>query len=375
MKIFVLGTRGFPDVQGGIERHCEELYPRLVRFGCQVTVLTRSGYIFKDKRIRENQGVNFIHVWAPRNKYLEALSHTFFGIIIARIHSPDIVHIHAVGPSVLVPFARILGFRVIMTHHGPDYLRKKWGGFAKFILRLGEYLGVRYAEHVIAVSKTVGVELRKRFKGARISYIPNGVNIPKKSTNNRVLEEFGLKPQQFIFTACRFVPEKGLHDLITAYSSLNQPKFKLVIAGDADHETIYSKKIKNCAKQNNNVVMTGFLNHAQLSAFYANAKLFVLPSYYEGLPIALLEAMSYNVPVLVSDIKATREIPLPEYRYFPVHDRKILAEKITELSNHPLSMKEVNANRKIIRENYNWQKIAEQTRFVYGKVCNPRSLR
>ena len=375
MKIFVLGTRGFPDVQGGIERHCEELYPRLVKFGCPVTVLTRSGYISKDKRTRENQGVKFIHVWAPRNKYLEALSHTFFGVIIARIHSPDIVHIHAVGHSVLVPFARILGLRVIMTHHGPDYLRKKWGGIAKFILRLGEYLGVRYAHHVIAVSKTVCVELRKRFKGERIIYIPNGVNIPERPENSNVLKEFGLKPQQFIFTACRFVPEKGLHDLITAYSSLSQPKFKLVIAGDADHETIYSKRIKNCAKQNNNVVMTGFLTHSQLSAFYANAKLFVLPSYYEGLPIALLEAMSYNVPVLVSDIKATREIPLSEYRYFPVHDRKILAEKITELSNHPLSMKEINANRKIMQENYNWQKIAEQTRFVYGKVCNPRSLR
>jgi glycosyltransferase involved in cell wall biosynthesis len=375
MKIFVLGTRGFPDVQGGIEKHCEELYPRLVKFGCQVTVLTRSGYISKHKPIREHQGVKFIHVWAPHNKYLEALSHTFFGIIIARIHSPDIVHIHAVGPSVLVPFARILGFRVIITHHGPDYLRKKWGGFAKFILRLGEYLGVRYADHVIVVSKTVGAELRKRFKSARISYIPNGVNIPRKSANKRVLEEFGLKPQQFIFTACRFVPEKGLHDLITAYSSLGQPKFKLVIAGDADHETIYSKKIKNHAKQNNNVVMTGFLNHAQLSVFYTNARLFVLPSYYEGLPIALLEAMSYNVPVLVSDIKATREIPLPEYRYFPVHNRKILVEKITELSKQPLSIKEINANRKIIQENYNWQKIAEQTRFVYGKVCSSRSVR
>ncbi len=374
MRIFVLGTRGFPDVQGGIERHCEELYPRLVEHGCQVTVLTRSGYISQDKRVWKNKGVNFIHVWAPRNKYLEALTHTFVGIIIARLHSPDIVHIHAVGPSVFVPFARILGLRVVMTHHGPDYLRKKWGGFAKFILRLGEYLGVCYANHVIAVSENVGQDLKKRFRSVHISYIPNGVSIPSKRAKNRVLCEFGLESRKFIFTACRFVPEKGLHNLIAAYSSLRQPKFKLVIAGDADHETIYSKRIKNHAKQDNNVVLTGFLTRTQLSAFYSNAVLFVLPSYYEGLPIALLEAMSYNLPVLVSDIAATREIPLPAYRYFPVHDRKMLAEKIIELSDRPLSPKEVNANRKLIQERYNWQKIAEQTRFVYGEVCRPRSM-
>jgi len=369
MRIFVLGTRGFPDVQGGIEKHCEKLYPRLTRSGCQVTVLTRSSYIAKNKRVRGYQGINFMHVWAPRNRYLEALSHTFLGIIIARIHSPDIVHIHAIGPALLVPIARILGLRVIMTHHGPDYLRKKWGAFAKFILRLGEYLGVRYADHVIAVSKSVGVELKKRFRKQHIVYIPNGVDIPKRPENSDMLKEFGLMPRQFIFAACRFVPEKGLHNLIAAYSSLSQPKFKLAIAGDADHETLYSKRIKNDAAQNNNVVMTGFLNNTQLAVFYTNASLFVLPSFYEGLPIVLLEAMSYNVPVLVSDITATREIPLPEYRYFPVHDKKILAKKIMALSNRPLSVKEVDANRKTIEEKYNWQKIAEQTILVYRRVC------
>jgi starch synthase len=370
MKIFVLGTRGFPDVQGGIEKHCEKLYPRLARSGCQVTVLARSSYIAKDKRVREYQGINCMHVWAPRNKYLEALSHTLLGIIIARIKSPDIVHIHAIGPALLVPIARILGLRVILTHHGPDYLRKKWGIFAKFILRLGEYLGVRYADHVIAVSKSVDIELKKRFKKKDIVYIPNGVDIPERPKNSDMLKKFGLKPRKFIFTACRFVPEKGLHNLIAAYSSLSQPRFKLVIAGDADHETPYSKGIKNGAAQNNNVIMTGFLNNSQLAVFYTNASLFVLPSFYEGLPIALLEAMSYNVPVLVSDITATREIPLPEYRYFPVNDKKILAEKITALSIRPLSVKEINANRKTIQEKYNWQKIAEQTTLAYKRICD-----
>lgn len=368
MRIFVLGTRGFPDIQGGIEKHCENIYPQLTKLGCQITVLTRTPYIPRNRRILENQGVRFIHVWTPRRKYLEAIIHTFLGIIIARTKSPDIIHFHAVGPSLFIPLAKLLGLRVVMTHHGPDYLRVKWGCFAKFILRLGEFLGVTFADYVIAVSKTVKTVLTRKYRSGRVEYIPNGVNIPEKLRNSKMLAKFDLEPQKFIFTACRFVPEKGLHDLITAYSRISKPGFKLVIAGDADHETAYSRKIKESAAQNKGVVMTGFLNRIQISEFYANAKLFVLPSYYEGLPIALLEAMSYNLPVLVSDIPATREIPLSEYRYFPAGNTVLLAKKISELFNCPFSKREVAANRKIISENYNWQIIAQKTCAVYRQV-------
>jgi glycosyltransferase involved in cell wall biosynthesis len=368
MRVFVIGTRGFPDIQGGIEKHCEKIYPRLVKLGCHITVLTRTPYIPRNRRIVESQGVRFIHVWTPRSKYVEAIIHTFLGVIIARIKSPNIVHFHAVGPSLFIPLAKLLGLRVVMTHHGPDYLRKKWGGLAKLILRLGEFLGVVFADYVLAVSKTVKTMLTRRYRTGRVEYIPNGVDMPERSTNTKMLAKFDLEPQKFIFTACRFVPEKGLHDLITAYSKLTNPGFKLVIAGDADHETAYSRKIKKFAAQNKDVVMTGFLNRTQLSEFYINAKLFILPSYYEGLPITLLEAMSYDLPVLVSDIPATREIPLPEYRYFSASDTVLLAKKISELFNHPLSKKEVAANRKTISKNYNWLIIAQKTCAVYRQV-------
>ena len=368
MRVFVLGTRGFPDIQGGIEKHCEKIYPRLVKLGCHITVLTRTPYIPRNKRNVESQGVRFIHVWTPRNKYLEAIIHTFVGIVITRLQSPDIVHFHAVGPSLFIPLAKLLGLRVVMTHHGPDYLRVKWGCFAKFILRLGEFLGVTFANHVITVSKTVRTLLTRKYQTGRVGYIPNGVDLPERSINSKMLAKFNLEPQKFVFTACRFVPEKGLHDLITAYSKLTNPGFKLVIAGDADHETAYSRKIKEFAAGIKGVVMTGFLNRKQMSEFYANAKLFVLPSYYEGLPIALLEAMSHDLPVLVSDIPATREIPLPEYRYFPARDTVFLAKKISELFDRPPSKKEVAANRKTISKNYNWQIIAQKTCAVYRQV-------
>jgi glycosyltransferase involved in cell wall biosynthesis len=368
MRVFVLGTRGFPDIQGGIEKHCENIYPQLTKLGCHITVLTRTPYIPRNRRILENQGVRFIHVWTPRNKYLEAIIHTFLGIIIARIKSPNIVHFHAVGPSLFIPLAKLLGLRVVMTHHGPDYLRVKWGCFAKFILRLGEFLGVTFADHVIAVSKTVKALLTRKYRPRRVEYIPNGVDIPEKLRNSKMLAEFDLEPQKFIFTACRFVPEKGLHDLITAYSRIGKPGFKLVIAGDADHETAYSRKIKESAAGIKGVVMTGFLNCKQMSEFYANAKLFVLPSYYEGLPIALLEAMSYGLTLLVSDIAANREIPLAEPNYFPAGDVDALSEKIVELFVKKVPEEERRRNKQILAKNYNWQIIAQKTCAVYRQV-------
>jgi glycosyltransferase involved in cell wall biosynthesis len=373
MKVFVLGTRGFPGIQGGIEKHCAELYPRLNALGCRVTVLTRTGYMPKHRRVSKKNGIRFCHVWAPRNRYFETLIHTFLGIIIARLHSPDIVHIHAIGPCLLVPLARVLGLKVVMTHHGPDYKRAKWKRFAKLILRTGEFVGIWFSNHVISVSRTVGIRLGQKYPKARIRYIPNGVALPTKHIDKTILARFGIEPHKYILTACRFVPEKGLHDLIAAYESLKKPGFKLVIAGDADHETGYSRKLKESARKNTNIILTGSLGHQQLSTFYAHAKLFVLASYYEGLPIALLEALSHSLPVLVSDIEATREIPLPEYRYFPVHDINTMAEKILELTKQPLVREEVRSSIRLVRDQYDWQKIAEQTRAVYEQVDRQRS--
>lgn len=123
MKVAVVGTRGFPNVQGGIETHCRELYPRLTAMGADVTVIRRKPYINDSNRIAEFEGVRFKDIYAPRNKYLETIVHTFFAIIYVRSLKPDILHIHAMGPSLLVPLGRLLGMKIVMTHHGADYNR------------------------------------------------------------------------------------------------------------------------------------------------------------------------------------------------------------------------------------------------------------
>lgn len=361
MKIFVVGTRGFPNVQGGIERHCERLYPRLIQLGCRVTVLPRTPYIPKQNRVREWQGIQFIHVWSPHNKYFETIVHTFLGILVARLNSADLVHIHAIGPSLLAPLARLLGLKVIITHHGPDYMRKKWGCCAKFMLKLGEWMGLCCARQVIVVSRNVKEYLTKRFKRHDLVFIPNGVDEVRCIPGPSFLNIYDLKPQGYILAVSRFVPEKGLHDLVTAYNQLSPCVSKLVIAGGADHETRYSRQLKVLAGKNPDIILTGILDYEALHCLYHYARLFVLPSYYEGLPITLLEALSHGCQVIASDIPAAREIPLDTQAYFPPGDVDAIQLQLKKALNKEFPQEKRLHYKRLVRDGYNWYRIADQT--------------
>jgi alpha-maltose-1-phosphate synthase len=365
LKIFVLGLRGFPDVPGGVEKHCEQLYPRLVNLGCEVTVLTRAPYIPRQSRRAEWKGVRFIHLCSLKNQNLEAIIHTFCGVLVAALHRPDIIHFHAIGPSVFSPLAKILGLRVVVTNHGPDYLRQKWGKMARLILSLGESMGTRFADQIIVISNGIKEMLEKKYGRKDLRLIPNGVVIPKLFPPGEILARFGLKPGKYILSACRFVPEKGLLDLIAAYQRLNEPEFKLVLAGGADHENDTSRAVKAAALRDERIVLPGYLTGPPLAELFSNAGLFVLPSYHEGLPIALLEAMSYRLPLLVSDILPNKEVPLPEERYFPAGDVERLSEKLAELFEAGISETAKENQQAILRRKYDWDRIAEQTMAVY----------
>jgi len=368
VKIAVLGTRGFPNVQGGVEAHCEKLYPRLAKAGCEVTVFTRKPYV--DASRKEYKGVKLDTLPCPKNKFFEAFFHTFLGIFAAKKKRSDILHIHAIGPSLLVPFARFLGLKVVMTNHGPDYERKKWPKPAKAVLKLGEKLGSKKANKVICVSEYIAHGVREKY-GREPAVIPNGVEPERISQGNGALKKYGLTKDKYILAVGRFVPEKGFGDLIEAFEALGSlllapgSEWKLVIVGRADHEDTHSRELKGKASKNKNVILTGFLTGEPLRELYSHAGLFVLPSYYEGLPIALLEAMSYGLSCIASDIPANREVGLDENRYFRVGDKKQLSEKIKEYTAKSFSSAEKKKQMDLVAERYNWDRIAASTLEVY----------
>lgn len=372
MKIFVTGTRGIPNIPGGVESHCQELYPRIAAKGHEVLLSTRSPYVTNN--IGEWQGVKLIGCYAPQKKSLEAIVHTFISLIKARMYNVDIVHIHAIGPSLLTPVARLMGLKVIFTNHGPDYNRHKWGKFAKFVLKLGEKMGGLFANEVISISSVISAIMKERcHRDCNLIY--NGVTFPQRCTESDFLDQIGAKPGEYILSVARFVPEKGLHDLIDCFKMLDC-NYKLVIAGAADHDTDYSKKLYKTAALDNRIILTGYITGKPLNQVYTHARLFVLPSYHEGLPIALLEAMSYGLSVLVSDIPANKEVGLPAERYFKTGNVEDLREKLEIVLRKQISSKEQNDWYKLLNEKYNWDKIAEKTIKVYAHcfVCADKKL-
>ncbi|VAX35657.1 Alpha-D-GlcNAc alpha-1,2-L-rhamnosyltransferase [hydrothermal vent metagenome] len=366
MKIVVIGTRGFPNVQGGVETHCEYLYPYIKQSGCDVTVITRGTYV--DVSLKEFKGIKLLAVNNPQKKSLEAIVHTFFAVIKARRIGCDLLHVHAIGPALMVPFARLLGLKVVMTNHGPDYDRQKWGKAAKFMLKLGESFGSRFSNKVISISKPIADNLKKNY-GCEAVIIPNGVVVPEVIETEGALNQFGLERNKYILTVGRFVPEKGFHDLIKAFgqSDLNKSGYKLVIVGDADHEDEYSLQLKREAKAVEGVVLSGFQKGQSLQELYSHASLFVLPSYHEGLPIVLLEAMSYGLSCIVSDIPANRNVSLYDGRHFKPGDIQELKQKLQFYTTEVFALEESLAQIEKIRQDYDWKKISKSTVEVYKK--------
>ena len=360
MKIVVAGTRGIPNVMGGVETHCEELFPRLAAMGFDVTVVRRSSYV--NDGLKEWEGVKLIDIATPKKKAFEAIIHTFRAINAAKRLRADILHIHAIGPALLVPYARVLGMRVVFTHHGPDYDRDKWGFAAKTMLRLGERRGCWFADDVIVISDVIRRLIASKYgRTKNVHLVYNGVSEANRCDYPEYFEELGIEKGNYILGMCRFVPEKNLHHLVEAFSQIDAKGCKLVLAGDADFEDDYSYGLKEKARENG-VVLTGFIKGRKLHSLLTNCRCYCLPSSHEGLPIALLEAMSYGAPVIVSDIPANVEVGLPDESYFPCGDIKALSLKLQKTIDEPA--KTINYD----MTKYSWDKIAGQVADIYAHI-------
>jgi len=358
----VVGLRGFPDIQGGIETHAEHLYPELVKLGCDVEVIVRSPYVKEAEYMY--CGVRLKAIWSPVATGMEALLHSFLAVCYVGLKRPDVLHIHAVGPSLFVPLARMFGLRVVMTHHGMDYQRQKWGVFASFVLRLGERLGANYAHACITVSESIQQFLQEQYgTSLKIRAIHNGVEIPKSCDDTAILEKFDLQKKKYFLMVSRFVPEKRQDDLIEAFLVSKQcNKRKLVLVGDYHKASKkYLEKIQALAAQHANIVLTGFQTGDPLASLYTHAEAFFLPSSHEGLPIALLEALSYGLYAVVSDIPAHIEMNLEPKHYFRLGNIAALAECMDNIPQGGLSLVEREKMISSIQERFDWSIIAQKT--------------
>lgn len=365
MRVTVLGLRGLPHVAGGIETHVEQLCQRLVRLGCEIEVLVRSPYVTRSHK--HFAGIRLRRLWSPRLPGVEALMHSLIGVLYAAVTRPDILHVHAIGPAIVTPLARLLGLRVVVTHHGHDYERDKWGRAARAVLRVGEHVGMRYAHARIAISQGVADMIRTQFD--RESHvIHNGTVARDPVGDTDVVRHFGLEPGKYFLEVGRLVPEKRQIDLLSAFVDADVPAWKVALVGELGSDA-YSRQVI-AAAHTTRAVLTGFQTGDALAQLYSHAGAFVLPSSHEGFSIVLLEALNYALPVLASDIPANREVGLESWRYFPVGDRAALTRGLERLAGSRPELDKRAAFRTEVLERFNWDEIAARTLSVYQQLLS-----
>ena len=366
LHVMMLGLRGFPNVQGGVEKHVENLARELTALGCSVEAVVRTPYVGKDAP-REWNGVRLTRLWSPRIKGVEPFVHTFLGVLRAAWTRPDVLHIHGIGPALFTPLCRLLGLHVVVTHHMANYENEKWNAFERKVLRFGERLAMVLSHGRISVSPSLAEQMRRAYK-VSIQPIPNGIDAPAGQQTSAILESFALTPAKYFLTVARIDQQKRQLDLIAAFARLGRTDWKLALVGGADHKSAYTRAVDAAARATPGVVMLGQRTGAELAAMYANAGAFVLPSSHEGQPIAMLEALSYGCAVVLSDIAPHREVQTSIGRYFAPGDIDALEAQLRAVcaSDGTARLDETERTR-IIRE-HNWRRIAERTLAVYRQA-------
>lgn len=374
MKIAFIGQKGIPTKQGGIERHVEELSTRLASLGFNVSVYSRPGYTGDKRKSYGFKGVNIVNLTSIATKNLDAISHTLFSTIHALFQDYDIIHYHGVGPSLLSFIPRIFkpSAKVIVTFHCLDREHQKWGKFAKWMLTLGEKAACIFPHETITISKALEKYCLYNYQ-IKTRYIPNGVAI-SQSENLAILNDLGLEKNNYIVAISRLVRHKGVHTLIKAYAQLATDK-KLVIVGDGAKTEDYVGELRELAKNNLNIIFAGQKSGADLTTLFKNAYLFVQPSETEGLSIALLEAMAYGVPAIISNIEENQEAAENLALEFVNKSPEDLKRKLMYALDNEDIIHALAARAKIrVEQNYDWKNIAESTAELYRELASQGEL-
>lgn len=371
VKIAMLGHKSIPSRQGGIEIVVEELAVRMAALGHQVTIYNRSGHHvsgkeFDQKKLREYKGIRMKYVPTIDKKGLAAVSASFFAAVAAAFGKYDVVHFHAEGPCAMLWLPKLFGKRCIATVHGLDHQRAKWGKFASTYIMLGEKCAVRFADEIIVLSEGVQKYFLDTY-GRKTRFIPNGVNRPVLHEAEIIKNKFGLEKDTYILFLGRLVPEKGLRYLIQAFKQVKTDK-KLVIAGGSSDTDEFAGELWEMAKDDDRIIFTGFVQGQELDELYSNAYVYTLPSDLEGMPLSLLEAMSYGNCCLVSDIDECASVVEDKALIFKKSDVDDLKEKLQLACDQPKIVEQMKAEAAdFICGKYNWDDVVKKTLSLYRK--------
>ncbi len=383
LKIAMLGHKRIPSREGGIEIVVEQLSKRLTAFGCEVTAYNRSGENVAGREfgtangLKEYAGIKIKTVPTPKSKQLNAFIYSALATVRAIFGGYDVIHYHAEGPAAMCFLPRLFHIPTVVTIHGLDWQRSKWGGFATKYLKFGEKNAAKYADEIIVLSRSVEKYFLDSY-GRKTNYIPNGIETATPVPAEIITEKFSLEKDGFLLYLGRIVPEKGIHYLLEAYSKC-KASLPLVIAGGASHSREYFDSLKAQAAEiekqhgGKKIIFTDFVQGKELEELYSNAYIYILPSDLEGMPISLLEAMSYSNCCLTSNIPECTEVCGDRAVYFEKGNPESLSEKLDMLCGKPELVFELKAGAaKYITEKFDWNSVAKSTLELYLKAAQKR---
>ena len=371
-RIAMIGHKFIPSRDGGVEVVVSNLAPHLKDAGYDVTCYNRTNKQFKQLRQKEKlpkeyKGVRLI--WAPTidRRGLAAMTSSIFATIMAAFGKYDLIHFHTEGPCVICWLPRLLGKKVVVTVHGLDHMRQKWGKLASTYIMMGEKAAVRHAHSIIVLSKGAKDYFLEKY-GRETVLIPNGIDPAEIRPADEITKQFGIKSREYILFLGRLVPEKGIHYLIKAYKALNTDK-KLVIVGGTSDTDGYVKELYDMAAGDPSIIFTGFQQGQVAEELYSNAYLYVLPSDLEGMPLTLLEAMNYGCCCVTSDIGECADVMDGCGFTFPHGNIEALRETLQDLCDHPDKAEAHRGEaRKVIASKYTWEDITKQTSELYDSL-------
>ncbi len=372
LHIAMIGQKSVPSRDGGVEVVVWELAKRLHEDGYEVDCYNRMGYeddSVKYVRIPGKKGlyyggIRMIPVPTIKSASFNAVIYAVLATIMASFKKYDVLHFHAEGPCIMLWLPKLLGKKVVVTIHGLDWKRAKWGGFASDIIKSGEKMAAKYADEVIVLSKDVQDYFKETY-GRDTHFISNGISKATKREENEIKTKYGIDKDEYIMTLSRVVPEKGIHYLLEAYREIDSDK-KLVIAGGSSNARAYMDMIHKMAKEDKRVILTGFVKGTRLEELISNAYLYVLPSDVEGMSISLLEAMSYGNACLVSDIKENTDVVEDKAERFKHGDVEDLRQKLSFLLSNPNVVESYRENASdYICNRFSWDKMKEETEKLY----------
>ncbi len=363
LKIAFIGGRGVAGKYSGIETYYEEVGRRLAENGHRVTAYCRSYFT---PEVPEHHGVRIVRLPTIRSKHLDTLAHTLLSTVHACFSDCDVVHYHALGPSLFSYLPRLFGKKTVVTVQGLDWRRKKWNWLARNVLRLGEWASARLPNQTLVVSRT----LQKHYfiqHSKETVYTPNGTRIRKRRGGPH-LERLGLVPGGYVLYLGRFSPEKNCDLLIDAFEKTATP-LKLVLAGGSSHTDKYVSRLRG--HESDRVKFLDWLSGDAFEEVLTNAALFVLPSDLEGLSLALLDAMGAGICALASDVPENREVIEDTGFVFKAADAADLQRMLTLLLSDVRLRQIAGASGQMrVRQHYLWGKATKDLAAVYADLMS-----